>query len=56
MAERVKLFKNNIPTGGLNITEATPIDDRLIVLDEATRIDVFSSAYTEAENNWRGVL
>lgn len=56
MADQVKLFKNNISTGGLTITEATPIDDRLIVLDEATIIDVFSAPYTTAENDFRAVL
>ena len=56
MAEIVKVYKNNIKTGGLNITEATPGDDREYVIDEATLIDVFSSPYTVAENNFRAVL
>ena len=56
MADIVKKYKNNIPLGGINFTEAAPADDRTIVIDEATIIDIFSFPFTVAEINFQGVV
>jgi len=56
MADQVKTFNNTIRTGGLLITEGSPVDDRLQVMEESFILDAFSTPFTDAEITFTGTL
>ena len=51
-----KVYHNSIPLGGLNITEASPIDDRSIVESETALAELFSNPITDEKIDYQAIL